>query len=59
VFLLSLAVVDDLGAIIVVAVLFTASFDLVAAGVAVLALCATSGSSTAGCARHGSMCRSR
>jgi NhaA family Na+:H+ antiporter len=38
VFLLSLAVVDDLGAIIVVAVLFTASFDLVAACVAVLAL---------------------
>ncbi|QWF81378.1 Na+/H+ antiporter NhaA [Amycolatopsis sp. CA-230715] len=38
VFLLSLAVVDDLGAIIVIAVLFTASFDLVAAGVAVLAL---------------------
>ncbi|GAA1942640.1 Na+/H+ antiporter NhaA [Amycolatopsis minnesotensis] len=38
VFLLSLAVVDDLGAIIVIAVLFTASFDLVAAGVALLAL---------------------
>jgi NhaA family Na+:H+ antiporter len=38
VFLLSLAVVDDLGAIIVIAVLFTASFDLIAAGVAVLAL---------------------
>jgi NhaA family Na+:H+ antiporter len=59
VFLLPLAVVDDLGAIIVIAVLFTASFDLVAACVAVLALVATSGSSTAGCARHGSMCRSR
>ncbi|WP_199429979.1 Na+/H+ antiporter NhaA [Qaidamihabitans albus] len=38
VFLLSLAVVDDLGAIIVIAVLFTAGFDLVAAAVAVLAL---------------------
>jgi NhaA family Na+:H+ antiporter len=38
IFLLSLAVVDDLGAIIVIAVLFTAAFDLVAAGVAVLAL---------------------
>jgi NhaA family Na+:H+ antiporter len=38
VFLLSLAVVDDLGAIIVIAVLFTASFDLVPACVAVLAL---------------------
>jgi NhaA family Na+:H+ antiporter len=38
VFLLSLAVVDDLGAILVIAILFTASFDLVAAGVAVLAL---------------------
>jgi len=38
VFLLSLAVVDDLGAIIVIAVLFTTSFDLVAVGVAVVAL---------------------
>src|SRR3954451_22762237 len=38
IFLLSLAVVDDLGAILVIAILFTASFDLVAAGVAVLAL---------------------
>jgi NhaA family Na+:H+ antiporter len=38
VFLLSLAVVDDLGAILVIAVLFTAGFDLVAAGVAILAL---------------------
>ncbi|WP_245865546.1 Na+/H+ antiporter NhaA [Prauserella marina] len=38
VFLLSLAVVDDLGAIIVIAVLFTAGFDLVAAGIAVAAL---------------------
>ncbi|WP_020669688.1 Na+/H+ antiporter NhaA [Amycolatopsis nigrescens] len=38
VFLLSLAVVDDLGAIIVIAVLFTATFNLAAAGVAVLAL---------------------
>ncbi|RZQ61855.1 Na+/H+ antiporter NhaA [Amycolatopsis suaedae] len=37
VFLLSLAVVDDLGAIILIAVLFTTGFDLVAAGVAVLA----------------------
>lgn len=38
VFLLSLAVVDDLGAIVVIAVLFTTGFDLVAAGVAVVAL---------------------
>lgn len=38
VFLLSLAVVDDLGAILVIAILFTATFDLVAAGVAVVAL---------------------
>jgi NhaA family Na+:H+ antiporter len=38
VFLLSLAVVDDLGAILVIAVLFTASFNLLAAGIAVLAL---------------------
>ncbi|WET79181.1 Na+/H+ antiporter NhaA [Amycolatopsis sp. QT-25] len=38
VFLLSLAVVDDLGAILVIAILFTAKFDLVAAGVAVVAL---------------------
>jgi NhaA family Na+:H+ antiporter len=38
VFLLSLAVVDDLGAILVIAVLFTASFNLLAAGVAVLAM---------------------
>ncbi len=38
VFLLSLAVVDDLGAIIVIAVLFTTGFDLVAVGVAVVAL---------------------
>lgn len=38
VFLLSLAVVDDLGAIIVIAVLFTTNFDLVAAGIAVAAL---------------------
>ncbi|WP_370945210.1 Na+/H+ antiporter NhaA [Amycolatopsis sp. cg5] len=38
VFLLSLAVVDDLGAIIVIAVLFTTKFDLVAAGIAVAAL---------------------
>lgn len=36
VFLLSLAVVDDLGAIIVIAVLFTAQINLAAAGVAVL-----------------------
>ncbi|WP_181776680.1 Na+/H+ antiporter NhaA [Amycolatopsis pittospori] len=38
VFLLSLAVVDDLGAILVIAILFTTKFDLVAAGVAVVAL---------------------
>jgi NhaA family Na+:H+ antiporter len=38
VFLLSLAVVDDLGAIVVIAVLFTASFNFVAAAVAVVAL---------------------
>lgn len=38
IFLLSLAVVDDLGAIILIAVLFTASFNLVAAAVAVAAL---------------------
>ncbi|GAB3581968.1 Na+/H+ antiporter NhaA [Amycolatopsis endophytica] len=38
VFLLSLAVVDDLGAIILIAVLFTSGFDLVAALVAVAGL---------------------
>ncbi|MBB4687721.1 Na+/H+ antiporter NhaA [Amycolatopsis jiangsuensis] len=38
VFLLSLAVVDDLGAILIIAIVFTSGFDLVAAGVAVLAL---------------------
>ncbi|NUT99609.1 MAG: Na+/H+ antiporter NhaA, partial [Saccharothrix sp.] len=38
VFLLSLAVVDDLGAIILIAVLFTASFNVVAALVAVALL---------------------
>ena len=38
VFLLSLAVVDDLGAIVLVAVLFTTGFNLVAAAVAVVAL---------------------
>ncbi|MEV7037504.1 Na+/H+ antiporter NhaA [Amycolatopsis sp. NPDC051061] len=38
VFLLSLAVVDDLGAIVVIAVLFTTGFDLIAVGVAVVAL---------------------
>jgi NhaA family Na+:H+ antiporter len=38
VFLLSLAVVDDLGAIIVIAIVFTGSFDLVAAAVAVALL---------------------
>ncbi|WP_243871412.1 Na+/H+ antiporter NhaA [Amycolatopsis viridis] len=38
VFLLSLAVVDDLGAIILIAVLFTTEFDLVAAAVTVAAL---------------------
>ncbi|MEU7788434.1 Na+/H+ antiporter NhaA [Amycolatopsis sp. NPDC049159] len=38
VFLLSLAVVDDLGAILVIALLFTTGFDLVAMAVAVVAL---------------------
>ncbi|MBB4907165.1 Na+/H+ antiporter NhaA [Actinophytocola algeriensis] len=38
VFLLSLAVVDDLGAILLIAILFTGSFDLVAAGAAVALL---------------------
>ncbi|UJW34620.1 Na+/H+ antiporter NhaA [Saccharothrix sp. AJ9571] len=38
VFLLSLAVVDDLGAIIVIAVLFTTGFNLLAAGVALVSL---------------------
>jgi Na+:H+ antiporter, NhaA family len=38
VFLLSLAVVDDLGAIVVIAVLFTAKFNLLAAGAVVLLL---------------------
>jgi NhaA family Na+:H+ antiporter len=38
VFLLSLAVVDDLGAIVIIAVLFTTSFNLVAAGVAAVLL---------------------
>ncbi|MEV6620967.1 Na+/H+ antiporter NhaA [Amycolatopsis sp. NPDC051106] len=38
VFLLSLAVVDDLGAIIVIAVVFATGFDLVAVAVAVVAL---------------------
>ncbi|WP_158887600.1 Na+/H+ antiporter NhaA [Amycolatopsis anabasis] len=38
VFLLSLAVVDDLGAIVVIAVLFTTGFNLAAAGIAVLGL---------------------
>lgn len=38
VFLLSLAVVDDLGAILLIAVLFTGSFNLVAGGVAVALL---------------------
>jgi NhaA family Na+:H+ antiporter len=38
VFLLSLAVVDDLGAILVIAIVFTTGFNLVAAGVAVVAL---------------------
>ncbi|MFD1151632.1 Na+/H+ antiporter NhaA [Saccharothrix hoggarensis] len=37
-FLLSLAVVDDLGAIVLIAVLFTATFDLVAAAAAVALL---------------------
>jgi Na+:H+ antiporter, NhaA family len=38
VFLLSLAVVDDLGAILVIAIVFTTGFNFVAAGVAVVAL---------------------
>jgi NhaA family Na+:H+ antiporter len=38
VFLLSLAVVDDLGAILIIAVLFTSTFNLAAFGVAVLLL---------------------
>ncbi|HVV10834.1 MAG TPA: Na+/H+ antiporter NhaA [Amycolatopsis sp.] len=38
VFLLSLAVVDDLGAIVLIAVLFTTGFNLIAAAVAVVAL---------------------
>ncbi|SDJ51808.1 sodium/proton antiporter, NhaA family [Actinokineospora alba] len=38
IFLLSLAVVDDLGAILIIAVLFTASFDLVAFGIALALL---------------------
>ena len=38
VFLLSLAVVDDLGAIILIAILFTAKFNLLAAGAVVLLL---------------------
>ncbi|KAA9149653.1 Na+/H+ antiporter NhaA [Amycolatopsis acidicola] len=38
IFLLSLAVVDDLGAIVLIAVLFTTSFNLIAAAVAVAAL---------------------
>ncbi|HJQ48367.1 MAG TPA: Na+/H+ antiporter NhaA [Amycolatopsis sp.] len=38
VFLLSLAVVDDLGAIVLIAVLFTSGFNLVAAAVAAVAL---------------------
>lgn len=38
VFLLSLAVVDDLGAILLIAILFTGTFDLVAAGAAVALL---------------------
>ncbi|TNC22952.1 Na+/H+ antiporter NhaA [Amycolatopsis alkalitolerans] len=38
VFLLSLAVVDDLGAILVIAVLFTSHFNLIAAAVAAAAL---------------------
>lgn len=37
VFLLSLAVVDDLGAMVVIGVVFTSQFDLLAAGIAVLA----------------------
>ncbi|WP_256388067.1 Na+/H+ antiporter NhaA [Allokutzneria sp. NRRL B-24872] len=38
IFLLSLAVVDDLGAILVIAVLFTSGFDLLAIGAAVVLL---------------------
>jgi NhaA family Na+:H+ antiporter len=38
IFLLSLAVVDDLGAIVVIAVVFATGFDLVAVAVAVVAL---------------------
>jgi Na+:H+ antiporter, NhaA family len=38
VFLLSLAVVDDLGAIVIIGVLFTTGFDLIAAAVAVALL---------------------
>ncbi|MBC6446992.1 Na+/H+ antiporter NhaA [Actinokineospora xionganensis] len=38
IFLLSLAVVDDLGAILIIALLFTASFDLVAFGIALALL---------------------
>jgi NhaA family Na+:H+ antiporter len=38
IFLLSLAVVDDLGAILLIAILFTGSFNLVAAGAAVALL---------------------
>ncbi|MEV8608589.1 Na+/H+ antiporter NhaA [Amycolatopsis sp. NPDC051373] len=38
IFLLSLAVVDDLGAILVIAIVFTTGFNLVAAAVAVVAL---------------------
>ncbi|PRX44780.1 sodium/proton antiporter (NhaA family) [Prauserella shujinwangii] len=38
IFLLSLAVVDDLGAIVVIAVLFTASFNMLAAAIAAVAL---------------------
>jgi Na+:H+ antiporter, NhaA family len=38
VFLLSLAVVDDLGAIIIIAILFTAKFNLIAAAAAIVLL---------------------
>lgn len=38
IFLLSLAVVDDLGAILLIAILFTGTFDLLAAGAAVVLL---------------------
>ncbi len=38
VFLLSLAVVDDLGAILIIAIVFTSTFDLLAFGVAALLL---------------------